>query len=98
MKLVFEVDKDEKSRLDGVIDEDPVARLSITERNGETLGIDKEGVFVVLEGDEEICEEAREKITEFGEELEAEDRKEVIEAVEAEEEEAAEGFGSIFGE
>lgn len=97
MKLVFKIEESESSKLDNVLDEDPVARLSITRKNAEALDLEQEGVVVVLEGDEDTCEEAREKISDFGEELEGSEKVEVVEAVEKAEKEAAEGFGSIFG-
>ena len=97
MDLVFRVDEDNKSKLDAVLDEDPVSRLSITQRNSDVFDLDVEGILVLLEGDEETCEGAREEISSFGEELKGEEKEEVIEAFKAEEEEAAEGFGSIFG-
>jgi len=98
MKVVFRVDGDDKSKLDGVLDEDPVSRLSISRRNSEVLELDMEGILVLLEGDDETCEKARERMSSFAEELRDEEKEKVVEALESAEEEAAEGFGSIFGE
>ncbi len=97
MRIVFKVDESEKPKLQNVLDEDPIARLSISQKSSETLEIESEGIFVMLDGDDEVCEEAREKLSEFGEELEGSEKDEVVEAIEAAEKEAAEGFGSIFG-
>ncbi len=97
MKIVFKVDESESSKLKEVLDEDPVSRLSITQKNSEALELDSEGVFVVLEGNEDICKEAREKLSEFAKEIEEKEKEEVVEALETVEQEAAEGFGSIFG-
>ncbi|MFP4116559.1 MAG: hypothetical protein ACLFQ8_00680 [Candidatus Aenigmatarchaeota archaeon] len=97
MKIVFNVGESEKPKLQDVLDEDPIARLSISQKSSETIDVDAEGIFVMLDGDDEVCEQAREKLSEFGEELQGTEKEEVIEAIEAAEKEAAEGFGSIFG-
>lgn len=97
MKIVFNVDESDRSKLQDVLDEDPIARLSISQKSSDTLGLDSGGIFAVLKGDDEVCGEAKEKISEFAEEVEGSKKEEVVEAMEAAEKEAAEGFGSIFG-
>ncbi len=97
MKLVFKVDEDDKSKLQNILDEDPVSRLSISQKNAKALDLEMEGVLTVLEGAEDSCEKAREELSKFAEELEDEEKKKVVESIEAAEKEAEEGFGSIFG-
>ncbi len=97
MKIAFRVDESDKSKLQSILDEDPISRLSIKQKNSDTLDIDSEGIITVLEGEDDVCKEAKEKISEFGDELESDEMDRVVEAMEAAEEEAAQGFGSIFG-
>ncbi len=97
MKIAFRVDESDKSKLQGILDEDPISRISINQRNSSSLGLDQEGIVLMLEGEKEVCEQAKEKIQEFGDELEGDEKDEVIRALEEAEKEAAEGFGSIFG-
>ncbi len=97
MKIAFRVDESDRSKLQSILDEDPVSRLSIKQKNSEALDIDSEGIIAVLEGEDGVCNQAKEKISEFGEELEADEMEMVVEAMDKAEEEAAEGFGSIFG-
>lgn len=98
MKAVFRFEKEEESAVDEILDEDPISRLSITKRGSESLGLEGDDMVLVIEGEEEICKEAKEKIEEHAEEMGEEGEEEVLEAVEEEEEKSMKGFGSIFGE
>lgn len=97
MKLVFCVDSESKTEVDGIIDEDPISRLSVTEKDTRALDLDLDGTVFVLDGDDKICQEAKEKLTEVSEELTGDDKEEVLNALEEEEKKSREGFGSIFG-
>jgi hypothetical protein len=98
MRTVFKVEKDDEGKLDEVLDEDPVSRLSITKRSGKSLGIEEEGIFIVLEGKQEICEEAEGELEGFAEKVSGDEKEEVTEAIKQEEEKSMKGFGSIFQE
>lgn len=97
MKLTFEVEEDEKEAVDEVLSEDPIARLSITQRSAQSLGFEEEGSFFLLEGDQDTCEEARKELKEHAEELTDSKKEEVLEAIKEEEEKSMKGFGSVFG-
>lgn len=98
MKVVFRFGKEEESAVDKVLDQDPISRLSITKRDSKSLGLEGDDMVLVLEGEEEVCEEAGGKLSEHVKEVDSEDREEVLDAVKEEEEKSMKGFGSIFGE
>lgn len=98
MKLVFKVEEKKKRNVNEVLDEDPVARLSITQRNAGSLGFDEEGSFLLLEGDEGTCSEAEERLAEDVKEVTGGKKEEVIETIKEEEEKSMKGFGGVFGE
>ena len=99
MKAVFFVEKEKymaaKNSLEG---DDQVSRLSITFRDNESLGMEKEGYYLELDGPEELIAQARELLKESeAKELEGEELKKVEGAISAQESKAEEGFGAIFG-
>lgn len=97
MKHVFCFGSDNKSKVEDILEKDPLSRLSITQRKCKSLGFDEDGSFLVLEGDEEFLEEANSQLEGIVGVVEGEDRDEVLEKIEQEERESMEGFGSIFG-
>lgn len=97
MKMVYKVEDDDKENVNEVLDEDPISRLSITQRSAGSLGFDEEGSFLILEGGEDLCGEAEDKLEECAEKLSDEKGDEVISAVEEQEEKSMKGFGGVFG-
>jgi len=77
------------------LSEEAFARVGYYLREGKGFGV--EGYVVYFKG--VLSEGQRKKLTELpsAKELAAETAKKVIDAIEAEENQAAEGFGSLFG-
>lgn len=98
MKLIFKVEDEKKDEVNEILDEDPIARLSITMRSADSLGFDQEGSFLLLEGDEETCQEAEEELEGLAEKITGENKDEVIESIQEQEEKSMKGFGGVFGE
>ncbi|MFB6216961.1 MAG: hypothetical protein ABEJ72_08355 [Candidatus Aenigmatarchaeota archaeon] len=97
MKSVFHFKSEDKSEVEEILEEDPVSRLSITQRDCESLEFDMNGFFVLLDGDDEKVKRAKERLEDMSETLEEEVKEEVIEKIEKAEQESMESFGSIFG-
>lgn len=67
-------------------------------RDAKSLGMDKEGTYLHVEGDEKFFKENEEEIDLEGvEEVEGEEKEKVINKIKEEQEKAAEGMGTIFG-
>ncbi len=98
MKAVFFMDKDNYVSSKGKLYADElVSRQSITVRESSSIGKEKEGYYVQIEGDREAIKKARELLKGAAEELKGKDAEEVSGAIEGQESTAAEGFGAIFG-
>lgn len=97
LKLVFRVDSENKAKAEDIVDKDPISRLSVTEKDSRALDLKMEGTVLVLDGDDEICEQAKEELDDVSDEVKDEDKEEVLAALKKEEEKSMEGFGSIFG-
>lgn len=70
------------------------SRQTIIKRDGKSLGIEEDSIFVMLEGSEEAIKRARELAGEF----EMKDgREEIYRKIKEAEEEASLGMGAIFG-
>jgi len=97
MKVVFFIEKENLNKVKDVTDKDPIVRQSITFRDDKSLGMEKEGNYLLIDGAEEACREAQEKLKEIAQELEGEDMEAVVAKMKEMEESALEGFGGIFG-
>ncbi len=99
MKAVFFIGKDKylaaKNSLEG---DEQASRLSIAFRDNKSLGLEKEGYYLELDGPEELIAKARELLKESeAKELEGDELKKVEDAIGSQESKAEEGFGAIFG-
>jgi hypothetical protein len=99
MKAVFFVEKEKymaaKNSLEG---DDQVSRLSIVFRDNQSLGLEKEGYYLELDGREELIAKAKELLKDSeAREVTGEELKKVEDAIESQESKAEEGFGAIFG-
>ena len=98
MKVVFFVPKEGFPGVKNkVYSDDLLSRQSITVRDNSAIGMQKEGYYVMIDGDEKAAARAREMLKGIAEELAGSDAESVISAIEGQEESAAEGFGAIFG-
>lgn len=97
MQVVFFVEKENLNKAKDVTSEDPIVRQSITFRDNKSLGLEKEGNYLMIDGAEEACKEAQEKLKEIAQELDEEEKETVIGKMKEMEDSALEGFGGIFG-
>ncbi len=93
---MFRLRKEEKGLLDELLRDERASRLSIQYMEGSALGEDPDSIFVLVEGPEELLEEAKGIL---GEEriLGGEEAERILAKMKELEDRAAEGLGSIFG-
>ncbi|MCD6496102.1 MAG: hypothetical protein J7K54_02420 [Candidatus Aenigmarchaeota archaeon] len=98
MKAVFFVEKEKygsaKNRLYG---DELVSRQSITIRDNSSVEKEKEGYYMLLDGEDEAIKKAREILKDSAKELKDKEAKDIIGIIEKQESSAADGFGAIFG-
>ena len=80
-----------------VMNDDLLSRQSINFRDGNALGIDKEGYYLEIVGNEKAIAKAREILKEFAKEISGKEEDEILQKIAEQEESAMTGFGSIFG-
>lgn len=99
MNIVFEIAPEKKSEAELMAKgDDIISRQSITIRSADSLGISgKTGnvYILIIDGSEIAIKRAREILKDMAKESDHAD--EIMEIVKADEDRAAEGFGSIFG-
>lgn len=98
MEAVFFIEKEKYPQArDRASSDDVVSRQSLTFRDSQGLGLEKEGYYLLVSGSDEGIKKAREILKGLGRELKGEEGKGVTELIKEQEEEAMEGFGGIFG-
>ena len=96
--VIFEVKTDDIGNINKVVKDDLVSRQSIITRDASALGIKKDVSFLKIEGSDDGLKKATELADEFGfKKLTEKEAKEINDKILAEEEEAADGMGMIFG-
>lgn len=96
--IIFEVKNDHAGNISKLTKDDLVSRQSILTRDASALDIDKDVSYVKIEGSQEGLKKAKELAEEQGfAKLSEKDAKEINDKILAEEEEAADGMGMIFG-
>lgn len=80
-----------------LVADDLVSRQSVTLRDAGALGVDLEGLVVVIEGQEAAIERFAELAEEAAQRLPPEKASTVYGLLKREEEDAAEGVGLLFG-
>jgi hypothetical protein len=96
--IIFEVKTDDIGNINKVVKDDLVSRQSILTRDASALSIDKDVTFLKIEGSEDALKRACELADEFGfKKLSEKEAEEINDKILAEEEEAADGMGMIFG-
>ena len=73
MKAVFFIENDNLNKAKDVAAEEPIVRQSITFRDNKSLGLETEGNFLLVDGTEDACNEAKEKLKEIAQELEGDE-------------------------
>ena len=90
--------KEDKSKIEKVLKDDLVSRQSITTREASALDIDKDVIYVKIEGSEEGVNRAEELFKEISaRKLSDDEAKEIDEKIRMQDENAAIGMGNIFG-
>ena len=96
--IIFEVKTDDVGNINKVTKDDLVSRQSILTRDASALGVKKDVSFLKVEGSKEGLDKATELAKEYGfTKLSEKDAEEINKKILAEEEEAADGMGMIFG-
>jgi hypothetical protein len=96
--IIFEVKKEDSSKIDEVVKDDIVSRQSITIRDSRSLGIeDVDAIYVKIEGSKEGLKRAEELFKEDGiKKLSTKKAKEINEKIESQDDSAISGMGMIF--
>ena len=97
MQVVFFVENENLNKVKDITKEEPIVRQSITFRDNKSLGLEKEGNYLMIDGTEEACSMAQEKLKNLATELTGEEKETVISKMKEMEDSALEGFGGIFG-
>ena len=95
---IFEIKKEDSRKIDEVLKDDMVSRQSITTRDASSLDIDKDVVYVKIEGSEEGIKRAEELFKEFSaKKLDEKEAEEINKKIQEQDESAAFGLGNVFG-
>lgn len=96
--LIFEVKKEDSSKIDQVIKDDVVSRQSITIRDSKSLGVeDVDATYVKIEGSKEGLKRAEKLFKEVGiKKLSDKKASEINEKIENQDNSAISGMGAIF--
>ena len=98
MKAVFFIEKDKYSEAKNkAYSDEEVSRQTIIIRDNASLGLEKEGYYLLINGDDKAVGKAKKLLAESAKELSGEDAEKAISAIDNQESSAAEGFGAIFG-
>ena len=96
--IIFEVKTDDVGSINKLVKDDLISRQSILTRDASALGLDDDVSYLKIEGSKEGLEKATELAKEFGfKKLSEKEAQEINEKIIAEEEEAADVMGMIFG-
>jgi hypothetical protein len=93
---VYRIKTSDRARLETALTDDILSRQSLTLRDARHFGVPGEAIFLFVEGAEAGVARADKVLLEFAEH--APDAKTLLDLLKAEEDEAASGLGSIFGE
>ncbi|MGC8663547.1 MAG: hypothetical protein ACP5SF_03260 [Thermoplasmata archaeon] len=97
MYSIFRVKKSESQKIDELYRDDLVSRQSIIKRDGISLELKDDDIYVLVEGSEEALKKAKEIASKFSTVLEGKEFEEIYRKFKAQDEKSLEGLGSIFG-
>jgi len=95
MYLVFSFPQTSRSQVDAIVNEEPIVRQSIITRSADNVNSKRDGMIVFIEGSEDACKAAKEKLKDF-EEVTGEEKDNIIKKIKEDEDKSIEGFGNIF--
>jgi len=94
---IFDVKKENRSKIDEPLKDDLVSRQSILVREAKVLDLKDFDVLVLIEGDKDALAKAKELFSDIGKTLEGQDKELVYKKFKDEEGEVLGGMGLIFG-
>jgi len=98
MKAVFFINPENYSKVKSLVyADDVVSRQTINFREARALGLHKDGYYLEIDGPNEAVHKAKEILGDLAKEASGKEKEEFLKKIKAEEESAAEGFGSLFG-
>ena len=95
---IFSVDNEKRNKIKEIISDDLISRQSITTRDAKAIKIEKEVQFVLIEGDDQAIEKAKELFQEIGTVIDSAEAEEIYQKLKEDEQGAAAGVGFIFGD
>ena len=96
--IIFSVPNENKNKMKEVLKDDIISRQSITTRDANALDIKKEVQFVLIEGNENALERAKEMFKDISTIEEGDTAEEIYKKFKEDEVGAAESVGFIFGD
>ena len=94
MHVIFKFKNGEK-KIEDIYRDELLSRQSIVKRDGKSLGLNDNSIYLMIEGSEEAMKKARKIAGEN--ELKGEEREKIYRKIKESEEEASLGMGAIFG-
>ncbi|HEC95238.1 MAG TPA: hypothetical protein ENI45_04660 [Thermoplasmatales archaeon] len=95
--VIFEVKKEQVGKIDQVVRDDIVSRQSIITRDAASLDVDKDAMYVKIEGSDKGVKRAEELFKEIGvKKLSKKDAEKINKKIVSQDESAATGMGMIF--
>jgi hypothetical protein len=82
---------------DAVMKDDIVSRQSIDFRENTSLGMGKEGYYIIINGSEESIKKAKDMLKDITKEVSGKEMEDVNKKIKEQEEASIQGFGRIFG-
>ncbi|MFQ5920011.1 MAG: hypothetical protein ACE5I4_08235 [Thermoplasmata archaeon] len=97
MDAVFLFPKEAAAHSREVLEDDLISRQSVTLRDARSLGVDRDGMLVFIQGDATAIERFASLAEEAAERLGEDEAASLRAILRKEEEDAAEGVGLLFG-
>ena len=102
MDRLYECDLKDKNELNKILESDPYSKDSISRigyviKDGSALDADKDKVYIYISAPEDKVKIADQKLKEIAKIVEGENADKIIKHIKDEQNNAATGFGNIFG-
>jgi hypothetical protein len=94
--VIFDVDAENKSKIDGLLKDDQVSRQSIVIKDAKVFDLKDFGTLVLIEGEESALKKAEELFSEMGKKIGGTDRDDIYKKFKDEEGAVLGGIGLIF--
>jgi hypothetical protein len=94
---IFDVKKENKSKVDELLKDDIVSRQSILVREAKVFNLDSHDTLVLIEGSESALKRAEELFSEIGKKLKSKEKEIAYKKFKDEEGDVLGGVGLIFG-